>query len=329
MPDLRHLHSTHYHSNNNENNLYDTPDISHVSDQSDTRDVSPSASKRYKSAHQRRDMAADDLKRAARQSRKERQTSREPPSNTNSWLNSFSKLFGIAVNDQNADNDTAAHYITAHETNIQQQQHATQRVSSKQRFDLDPHHPADYGSDEEIHTSLLAEPDAPPEPESNAAPLDDDDLISRTDLQDLVRLFRRMFTTLEAELNQTKARAQSPPPSSAGHDLSSALAQAHELNRRKELERKRVLAISGGGGDDEPEAEEDNADREQTPEFPVGSPAYESRKRIMRGLSGVAENERGAERPASRRVTARYRRVRGDDRGRWSQAMGAGLLPYL
>eukprot|EP00178_Gracilaria_changii_P012529 TRINITY_DN354_c0_g1_i1.p3 TRINITY_DN354_c0_g1~~TRINITY_DN354_c0_g1_i1.p3 ORF type:complete len:345 (+),score=56.34 TRINITY_DN354_c0_g1_i1:671-1705(+) len=309
--------------------LYPTSDTPHLLEDPDTREVLHTRSngfKQYKTAHEHHDMGADDLKRAARQSRREQDTSREQQPSAPRWLTSFTKFFGIGIS--NEDNENGTGDEATDEKSIERSTHHEEPVPFKQNVDVDPLHPADYGIEEEVgdvQTSLM-EPDSEAERDSNELVLDDDELLSKTDLQDLVRLFRRMFTTLEKELNQTKALVQPPQLSSANSDLNAALAQAHALNRRKELERERKKGLLHGS-EEEVEREDEDGDHDHRLEVPMGSPAYESRKRITRGLNGVVDKDRVIRRRAVRR--SRQRSNKGSAREHFSQAMSAGLLPYL
>ncbi|CAN8076549.1 unnamed protein product [Agarophyton chilense] len=322
QPKHRHLDTAHHTKK-----LYATSESSHDPEDADTRDISyarQSGNNRYKTSHERREMSARDLKRAARQSRKKDETSQEQQASAPGWLSSLTKLFGIGVNEEengNVDNTIETEHDRIEPPSPQGSENNRLDTSSlKESFDV--HHPADYGIDEEGHV-LAPEAESAVDQGMKSSTFEEEELLTKTDLRDLVRLFRRMFTTIERELNQTDT-APAQEPSSAINGLNLALAQAQTMNRRKDLE-KRQLSLQGSEEDTEPD--EVHSEHDHRLEVPLGSPAYGSRKRILRGLNGVAEKER-AELAVRRRAVIR-RRSEGDDREHYTQAMSAGLLPYL
>ncbi|PXF42300.1 hypothetical protein BWQ96_08019 [Gracilariopsis chorda] len=291
-------------------------DVSRATDESRSRtnqhDMHPSeydhpsaalTPKRVRTVSERHDMHADDLHRAARRSRN-RHNSHEQQNNNPGWFNSFAKMLGIGITDVAEEKqpiaDERGDFRPPSHDEYTQFRHASRAV---ERHD----HPADLGIDDDSATASGSEVATSRDTliKSAAERLSSEDL-SGADLKDLVHLFRRMFTALDNQLNAT----QSAQVGRRGlPDVSVAIAEAEAANRRREAERRKAF-----DQDMESDANDDDVDNE---EMPPGSPAYESRKRLMRALSAVKDGG-----------DTKTRRI-DKDRDHLIDAMSAGFLPYV
>lgn len=256
--------------------------------------------KRIRQVSDRNRINADSLRHPARRSRN-RRNSHEQQNNNPGWFNSFTKMLGIGITDYVDEKQPIADE-RRERTRPSQDEYTDFQHSARalERHD----HPADFGIDDDSTTASGSEaaPSRDALLKSAAERLSSEDL-SEADLKDLVHLFRRMFTALDNRLNATQTGTAALP------DVSVAIAEAEAANRRREAERKKTF-----DHDVEADSNDDAVDNE---EMPPGSPAYESRKRLMRALSAVKDGG-----------DTRTRRI-DEDRDHLIDAMSAGIMPYV